>query len=242
MFSFSLKISSAHLNCFAFVTFCREIKEGSDEVDKPTNKILPSWFVSKAHDKYQLSRDFSRASRSYFSNVLLSTIPVNDMICPPIVDLPASESMREWFGAAIITQLNTATYRRDRWTQRSRVPFCCDSPRLWAVSSSSMPLAVDRLRLHHPQHPFPGKCGKTLEIPLCHWQYLFTSSSGSGVKIVSSSSQVSNGSFSVASDGEEAQKWSKNVKVSRFQRTKLGHYFTSTFDVAKKIHFCHSPN
>lgn len=53
-------------------------------------KFLPSWFVSRAHDKYQLSRDFSRASRSYFSKVRLSTIPVNDMICPPIVDFPAS--------------------------------------------------------------------------------------------------------------------------------------------------------
>lgn len=71
----------------------------------------PSWFVSKAHDKYQLSRDFSRASRSYFSNVRLSTMPVNDMICPPIVDLPASTKHQQsaldnirWF-----TQLTNMT-------------------------------------------------------------------------------------------------------------------------------------
>ena len=51
---------------------------------------LPSWFVSNAQDRYQDSRFFSRASFSYFSKVLLSTIPVKNMIWPPIVDFPAS--------------------------------------------------------------------------------------------------------------------------------------------------------
>lgn len=54
----------------------------------------PSWFVSRAHDKYQLSLDFSRASRSYFSSVRLSTIPVSDIIWPPIVDFPASTNRK----------------------------------------------------------------------------------------------------------------------------------------------------
>ena len=50
----------------------------------------PSKLVSMHHDKYQVSRFFSFASRSYFSNVRLSTIPVKYMIWPPMVDFPAS--------------------------------------------------------------------------------------------------------------------------------------------------------
>ncbi len=42
-------------------------------------------------DTHQLSLFFSLASRSYFSRVLLSTIPVKYMIWPPMVDLPASK-------------------------------------------------------------------------------------------------------------------------------------------------------
>lgn len=79
---------------------------------RPTSTVLPfsrsSSFVSRAHDRYltvfrypvkhtniipstyQLSRPFSFASRSYFSNVRLSTIPVKYISCPPIVDFPAS--------------------------------------------------------------------------------------------------------------------------------------------------------
>lgn len=56
---------------------------------------IPSWLVSSAHDKYQDSLDFSRASLSYLSSVLLSTIPVNDIICPPIVDFPASKNVND---------------------------------------------------------------------------------------------------------------------------------------------------
>lgn len=52
--------------------------------------VLPSWLVSKAQDRYHDSLLLSLASLSYFSNVLLSTIPVKAIICPPIVDFPAS--------------------------------------------------------------------------------------------------------------------------------------------------------
>ena len=49
-----------------------------------------SGLVSRAHEKYQVSRPFSLASLSNFSRVLLSTIPVSTRICPPVVDFPAS--------------------------------------------------------------------------------------------------------------------------------------------------------
>lgn len=52
--------------------------------------FVPSKLVSMHHDKYQVSRFFSFASRSYFSKVRLSTIPVKYIIWPPIVDFPAS--------------------------------------------------------------------------------------------------------------------------------------------------------
>ncbi len=60
----------------------------ANRLEKCVNQ--PSKLVSKAQDKYQDSLFFSRASFSYFSKVRLSTIPVKNMICPPMVDLPAS--------------------------------------------------------------------------------------------------------------------------------------------------------
>ena len=58
---------------------------------------LPSRLVSRAQDKYHDSRFFSRASRSYFSSVRLSTMPVKYMIWPPMVDLPASGNRNRTF-------------------------------------------------------------------------------------------------------------------------------------------------
>ena len=49
---------------------------------------LSSWLVSRAHERYHVSLFFSLASLSYFSKVRLSTIPVKNMIWPPIVDFP----------------------------------------------------------------------------------------------------------------------------------------------------------
>ena len=58
---------------------------------------LPSKLVSMHHERYHVSRFFSFASRSYFSRVLLSTIPVKYMIWPPIVDFPASGKIKKVF-------------------------------------------------------------------------------------------------------------------------------------------------
>ena len=58
---------------------------------------LPSKLVSMHHERYHVSRFFSFASRSYFSRVLLSTIPVKYMIWPPIVDFPASGKNKKVF-------------------------------------------------------------------------------------------------------------------------------------------------
>lgn len=55
---------------------------------------LPSRLVSSAQERYHVSLFFSLASRSYFSSVLFSTMPVRYMIWPPIVDLPASNKLR----------------------------------------------------------------------------------------------------------------------------------------------------
>lgn len=46
-------------------------------------------------DRYQDSLFFSLASLSYFSRVLLSTMPVKYMSWPPMVDLPASGKMSD---------------------------------------------------------------------------------------------------------------------------------------------------
>ncbi|KAH9392578.1 hypothetical protein TYRP_005660 [Tyrophagus putrescentiae] len=60
----------------------------------PTSTVLPlsrsSWLVSSAQLRYHDSRFFSFASRSYFSSVRLSTMPVRWSSWPPMVDLPAS--------------------------------------------------------------------------------------------------------------------------------------------------------
>merc|ERR1712045_851026 len=60
----------------------------------PTSTVFPfsrsSELVSIHHDRYHVSLFFSFASRSYFSRVRLSTMPVKYMIWPPIVDFPAS--------------------------------------------------------------------------------------------------------------------------------------------------------
>lgn len=47
--------------------------------------------VSRAQERYQDSRPSSFDSFSYFSKVLLSTIPVRKRMWPPMVDLPASK-------------------------------------------------------------------------------------------------------------------------------------------------------
>merc|ERR1719278_2178042 len=60
----------------------------------PTSTVFPlflsSALVSMHHERYQVSRLISFASFSYFSSVRLSTMLVRYMICPPMVDLPAS--------------------------------------------------------------------------------------------------------------------------------------------------------
>eukprot|EP00732_Lithocolla_globosa_P003527 Lithocolla_globosa_v1_NODE_2868_length_1841_cov_741.629899.p2 type:complete len:182 gc:universal NODE_2868_length_1841_cov_741.629899:836-291(-) len=61
---------------------------------RPTSTVFPfersSGLVSRAHDRYQVSRLASLASFSYFSIVRLSTIPVRKRRWPPMVDFPAS--------------------------------------------------------------------------------------------------------------------------------------------------------
>ena len=64
------------------------------KVARPTSTVLPfarsSSFVSMMYARYQLSRFRSFASRSNFSMVRLSTLPVRNRMLPASVDLPAS--------------------------------------------------------------------------------------------------------------------------------------------------------